>query len=223
MNNMSNKSASGLRSLFITVEGMEGAGKSTNISTMCEVMADRGVDFVVTREPGGTGIAEQIRQLLLAADEGESLVPTAELLLIFASRAQHIEHVIRPALARGQWVLCDRFTDATYAYQGGGRGMCNQSIATLEALVQQELQPDATIVLDVSVDVSKQRARARGELDRFERESDAFFERVREAYHQRVSSDAGRYHMIDATKTLDSVQTDVAAVMNALIDRAQGV
>lgn len=220
---MSNKSASGLRSLFITVEGMEGAGKSTNISTMCEVMADRGVDFVVTREPGGTGIAEQIRQLLLAADEGESLVPTAELLLIFASRAQHIEHVVRPALARGQWVLCDRFTDATYAYQGGGRGMCNQSIATLEALVQQELQPDATIVLDVSVDVSKQRARARGELDRFERESDAFFERVREAYHQRVSSDAGRYHMIDATKTLDSVQTDVAAVMNALIDRAQGV
>ncbi|MBR9804956.1 dTMP kinase [bacterium] len=220
---MSNKSASGLRSFFITVEGMEGAGKSTNISTMCEVMADRGVDFVVTREPGGTGIAEQIRQLLLAADEGESLVPTAELLLIFASRAQHIEHVIRPALARGQWVLCDRFTDATYAYQGGGRGMCNQSMATLEALVQQELQPDATIVLDVSVDVSKQRARARGELDRFERESDAFFERVREAYHQRVSSDAGRYHMIDATKTLDSVQTDVAAVMNALIDRAQGV
>ena len=161
------------RGLFITVEGGEGVGKSTNLAYLRDCLTERGIDLLVSREPGGTPLAENIRELLVAVRE-EAIDPMAELLLIFAARAQHLHTVIEPALAAGRWVLCDRFTDATYAYQSGGRGVDAATVRRLENLVQGELRPDFTLLLDAPVETGMERARERGDLDRFEREELAF-------------------------------------------------
>ena len=162
------------RGKFLTIEGTEGVGKSTNLTFVRDWLQAKGVEVVITREPGATPLAQEIRSLLLAKRD-ESVDETAELLLVFAARAQHIAQVIQPALARGAWVLSDRFTDATFAYQGGGRGLSTETIAQLEQLVQGDLRPDLTLILDIDVELGLNRARQRGELDRFESETMAFF------------------------------------------------
>ena len=204
---------------FITLEGMEGAGKSTNLEYLCSLFEQRGLPFIVTREPGGTEVAEAIRELLLKQHD-EAIVPMSELLLVFAARAQHLERVIVPALQRGQWVICDRFTDATYAYQGCGRQMGPEQVERLEAWVQGELRPDLTIVLDVPVALSVERISARAELDRFEAEPTAFFERVREGYLSRANTDARRYRLVDASRTLPEVQQQLLEIIESFIEAA---
>ena len=190
---------------FITIEGGEGAGKSTAQAYLAERLAERGIAVLQTREPGGTPLAESIRQTLLNTD-GEHPVEMAELLLVFAARAQHLAKVIEPALAAGQWVICDRFTDATYAYQGAARGLSADLIAQLETLVQGERRPDAVVVMDLSPEVGMTRAKQRGELDRFEREKPAFYSQVRNAYLARAQADPDRYQVIDAEQSLESVR-----------------
>ena len=204
------------RGLFITVEGGEGVGKSTNMAFLEEHLVSRGVELVTTREPGGSRLGEDIRPLLLQVRE-ENVSPMAELLLIFAARAQHIYTLIEPALAAGKWVLCDRFTDATYAYQGGGRGLDKNAVATLERLVQGQLRPDYTVLLDAPVSIGMARARGRGELDRFEREELEFFERVRSTYLELAEQSSGRYRVIDASVSLQQVQRQLSKVCNELI------
>ena len=205
-----------MRGLFITIEGTEGVGKSTNVSFVQQYIVSRGIELVVTREPGGTPLAEEIRHLLLAP-RSESFDPVAELLLIFAARAQHIREVIAPALARGAWVLSDRFTDATYAYQGFGRGLPLDIIRLLEGVVQNQLHPDKTILLDIDVTVGLERARARGELDRFEQEEILFFESVRTGYKTRVEENPHRYAVVDAGQALVSVQEDIKQALDVLM------
>ena len=190
---------------FITIEGGEGAGKSTAQAYLAERLAERGIAVLQTREPGGTPLAESIRQTLLSTD-GEHPVEMAELLLVFAARAQHLAKVIEPALAAGQWVICDRFTDATYAYQGAARGLSADLIAQLETLVQGERRPDTVVVMDLSPEVGMTRAKQRGELDRFEREKPAFYSQVRNAYLTRAQADPDRYQVIDAEQSLESVR-----------------
>lgn len=190
---------------FITIEGGEGAGKSTAQAYLAERLAERGIAVLQTREPGGTPLAESIRQTLLSTD-GEHPVEMAELLLVFAARAQHLAKVIEPALAAGQWVICDRFTDATYAYQGAARGLSADLIAQLETLVQGERRPDTVVVMDLSPEVGMTRAKQRGELDRFEREKPAFYSQVRNAYLARAQADPDRYQVIDAEQSLESVR-----------------
>lgn len=204
------------RGKFLTIEGTEGVGKSTNLAFVRTWLEARGIDVVVTREPGGTPLAEEIRGLLLSKRD-ESFDETAELLMVFAARAQHLARVVKPALARGAWVLSDRFTDATYAYQGGGRGLNKKTIEQLEELVQGELRPDLTLILDIDVEVGLNRARQRGELDRFESEAIVFFERVRAAYRQRAESSPGRYALVDAGKTLEEVQIEIDQVLTRLL------
>ncbi len=201
------------KGLFITVEGVEGVGKSTNINFIQQYLRDKKIDFISTREPGGTELAEQIRHLLLAQCS-ETVHPMTELLLIFASRNQHLEEVIKPALANGQWVLCDRFTDATYAYQGAGRNIDCNSISVLENLVQEQLRPDLTMLLDAPVALGLQRAAKRGELDRFEQEEIAFFERVRANYLHRAESNVERFAVIDARGELSDVQKQISQVLD---------
>lgn len=203
------------RGLFITVEGGEGVGKSTNIAFLEKQLVGRGVDLVVTREPGGSSLGERVRQLLLAVDE-EAIDAMAELLLVFAARAQHISTLIEPTLAAGKWVLCDRFTDATYAYQCGGRGIDRASVSALEQLVQGELRPDCTLLLDAPVSTGMARAQGRGELDRFEREELAFFERVRATYLELAQTSSGRYRIIDASQPLEAVQQQLLKVCDEL-------
>lgn len=195
------------RGRFITLEGGEGVGKSTNLDFVWRWLDAAGLEVVRTREPGGTPLAEEIRGLLLAVRD-EPVAPLAELLLVFAARAQHIAEVIEPALARGAWVLCDRFTDATYAYQGGGRGFDPAVIAVLERLVQDTLQPDLTLYLDLAPETGRARMTGRA-LDRFEREQDPFFERVRAVYLRRAS-DLARFRVIDAAGPLATVQARLA-------------
>ncbi len=204
------------RGLFITVEGGEGVGKSTNMAYLEEHLTDRGIDLLVTREPGGTRLGEGIRDLLLRPTD-QAVAPTAELLLIFAARAQHLDAVIEPALAAGTWVLCDRFTDATYAYQGGGRQLPVSMIRKLETLVQGELRPDYTLLLDAPVEVGMSRARDRGDLDRFEQEQIDFFERVRATYLQLAQESSGRYHVIDASRPLEQVEQQLQQVCDELV------
>ena len=177
--------------LFITLEGPEGAGKSTNREYLAECLREQGIEVVLSREPGGTPLAERIRELLLAPSD-EIMDSDTELLLVFAARAQHLAQVIRPALARGAVVLCDRFTDATYAYQGGGRGLSEARIAELERFVQGELRPNLTLVFDLPVEIGLSRAAARGRLDRFEQEGRAFFDAVRHTYLQRAQAAPAR-------------------------------
>jgi dTMP kinase len=198
---------------FITLEGSEGVGKSTNLEFVHQRLLAAGKRVIVTREPGGTGIGEQIRALLLDPDN-KAMGSDCELLLMFAARAQHLQEVILPAIARGDWVLCDRFTDATYAYQGGGRGIDAQRIAGLEAWVQGALRPDLTLLLDIPVAIGLARAGERGALDRFEREQLAFFERVRQSYLDQAAAQPQRYRVIDAAQPLDAVQARIATVLD---------
>lgn len=200
------------RGRFITLEGGEGVGKSTNKAYLAERLAAAGIELVLTREPGGTPFAEAIRDLLLKKGD-EPVADLTELLLMFAARAQHLELVIKPALERGAWVLCDRFTDATYAYQGGGRELGFEQIAILENLVQGELRPDATVLLDAPISVGMQRAKERGELDRFEVEQTEFFERVRAAYLTLVDAEPQRFCLIDASQELSNVQQQLDTVI----------
>ena len=202
---------------FITVEGGEGAGKSSNLDFVRCYLEQRGKQLVVTREPGGTLLGESIRALLLDQRNSE-ITDDTELLLMFAARAQHIAAVIRPALENGKWVLCDRFTDATYAYQGGGRGIAEQRIAVLEQWVQQELRPDLTLLLDIPVQQGLVRAGQRSTPDRFEREQIAFFERVRAAYLEQAQRYPERYRVIDASQPLDVVQQLLAEVLAAWLE-----
>ncbi len=176
------------------------------------------MDVLVTREPGGSALGEEVRRLLLAVGE-VPLDPMAELLLVFAARAQHISTLIEPALAAGQWVLCDRFTDATFAYQCGGRGLDRQVVTMLETLVQGSLRPDCTVLLDAPADTGMARVRARGELDRFELEELAFFERVRATYLELAGRSGGRYRVIDASQPLDQVQLQLRYVCEELAAR----
>lgn len=201
---------------FITVEGVEGVGKTTNIRFITQCLDAAGVRYVLTREPGGTVVAESIRSLLLAKQE-ENLCELTELLLVFAARAQHIKQVIEPALAKGSWVICDRFTDATYAYQGAGRGLSIQTIAQLEDLVQGDLRPDVTYILDLAPATGMQRATQRGELDRFELEKLEFFDRVRAAYLDRARQEPERCIVINADATLDAVQSDIRKHLEGLL------
>jgi len=207
--------------LFITLEGPEGAGKSTNREYLAERLRERGIEVQLTREPGGTPLAERIRELLLDPSDERMAVDT-ELLLVFAARAQHIAQVIRPALERGAVVLCDRFTDATYAYQGGGRGLPVERIAQLESFVQGSLRPDLTLVFDLPVEIGLSRAAARGRLDRFEQEDRAFFEAVRNTYLGRAHAEPGRYHVLDAAQSLAEVQRDLDKLLPALLERLNG-
>ena len=190
---------------FITIEGGEGAGKSTAQTYLAERLAERGIAVLQTREPGGTPLAEAIRRTLLSID-GEHPVEMTELLLVFAARAQHLAKVIEPALAAGKWVICDRFTDATYAVQGAARGLSADLIEQLEGLVQGARRPSHVVLMDLSPEVGMMRARQRGELDRFEREAPAFYTRVREAYLARAVACPDRYRVINAEQSLESVQ-----------------
>jgi dTMP kinase len=207
--------------LFITLEGPEGAGKSTNRDYLARLLEAAGLTVKLTREPGGTPLSEQIRELLLRP-AAEPMAVDTELLLVFAARAQHLAQVIRPALVRGEVVLCDRFTDATYAYQGGGRGISIDRIATLETFVQTDLHPDLTLVFDLPIEIGLKRAEARGRLDRFEQEGASFFEAVRECYLQRARQDTSRYVVIDASRTLPQVQEHIDSLVPAILERVRG-
>jgi dTMP kinase len=202
--------------MFITVEGIEGVGKTTNMEYLQQTIAAAGRELVVTREPGGTPLGEALRGLLLDP-QYKGMNPDCELQLMFAARAEHLDKVIRPAIEAGQWVLCDRFTDATYAYQGGGRGLDAGRIAALEELVQGDFRPDLTLLLDVPVEVGLARAGNRSAPDRFEQEQVDFFERVRQAYLDMATSHDGRYRVIDASRSLDRVQEQLAEVLREFL------
>ncbi len=199
------------RGRFVTFEGIEGAGKSTQMERLVQRLADAGEPVVITREPGGTALGEKLRGLLLDPDIGQMAAET-ELLLIFAARAEHLAQVIRPQLEQGAWVLCDRFTDASFAYQGAGRGLGSERVATLEGWLQGELRPDLVIILDVPVEIGLQRALARGKRDRIENEDVSFFERARSAYLERARCFPERYRVIDGAQDLDSVSASVARI-----------
>jgi dTMP kinase len=201
-----------MRGKFITIEGGEGVGKSTNIEFIQQVLAEQGVECLITREPGGTPMAEEIREVLIK-NRSEQVVSEAELLLMFAARAQHLSSKILPALESGVWVISDRFTDATYAYQSGGRGVSEQKVALLEDFVQGDLRPDLTLLLDAPIEVGMERARNRGKLDRFEEEQTAFFSRVRQNYLKRAEQAPERFNVIDATQSLNEVQAEIKAVI----------
>jgi len=201
---------------FISIEGSEGAGKSTNIDFIRNELVSRGIPVVETREPGGTPLGEDIRNLLLG-HRHDGMADDTELLLIFAARCEHLDQVIRPALARGQWVLCDRFTDASYAYQGGGRGIAMDRIGRLEEWVQQGLQPDLTLLLDIPVAEGLERTRERSEgPDRFERQQLDFFERVRHCYLERAQR-YPRFALIDARQPLAQVQAQIRETLARFI------
>ena len=202
---------------FITIEGGEGAGKSTMMDRVANWLESRNHVVVRTREPGGTELAESLRTILLDRNN-DTLCSLTELLLMFASRAQHLAEVIRPALERGETVLCDRFTDATWAYQGGGREMPATEIAALEKLVHGDLQPDLTLLLDLPVETGMKRASLRSDYDRFEVESLVFFERVRSAYLARANEQSHRFEVIDAAQEMESVWSQIAQVLKQRIE-----
>ncbi len=201
---------------FITLEGIDGAGKSTHVAWLAARLQARGRVVVATREPGGTALGEKLRALLLR----EPMTRDSEALLMFAARREHLDDVIRPALARGDWVLCDRFTDATYAYQGGGHGVAFARIRELEQWIQGETRPDVTFLFDVPPGVSRERldrAQTEGrDLDRFEREADAFFQRVRAAYLERAAAEPGRFRIIDSSRPLDAVRAELEVHLDAM-------
>ncbi|HOW61053.1 MAG TPA: dTMP kinase [Candidatus Contendobacter sp.] len=203
---------------FITVEGGEGAGKTTQLAFMREYLEQTGHRVVLTREPGGTPLGEEIRALLLG-HRHDGMALATETLLMFAARAEHLERVIRPALAAGHWVLCDRFTDATYAYQGGGRGLPPERIAILEDWAQGALRPDLTLVFDVPVAVGLERAGRRSAADRFEREETAFFERIRAVYLDRVQRNPDRYRILDANRPVETVRAEVQILLAEWLER----
>ncbi|MBP1151882.1 MULTISPECIES: dTMP kinase [Methylocaldum] len=201
------------RGKFITLEGGEGVGKTTNLEFIRDYLQRRGIRFLVTREPGGTPIGEAIRRLVI---DSQGMSARTELLLMFAARAQHIEEVIEPALAKGIWIVCDRFTDASYAYQGGGRGIDNAVIRFLQEWLQKGLEPDLTLLFDAPVEVGLQRAKGRGQLDRFETELPAFFSRVRETYCDLARQWPHRIKLLDATQPLEDVQAEIARHLDSL-------
>ncbi len=203
------------RGKFITVEGVEGVGKSTNINLIAELIREAGHEVVLTREPGGTQLAERVRDILLDKAE-HGMTPMAELLLMFASRAQHVEELIKPALEQGAWVVCDRFTDSSYAYQGGGRDMGDEPVSALEELALGDFRPDLTLILDLDVATGLGRATATTEADRFESEAQEFFEKVRAAFHRRAAT-SDRYRVIDASGTLEEVQAEIRALMSEVL------
>ena len=202
-----------MRGRFLTLEGSEGSGKSTNLNYIHQRLQQEGIEVVLTREPGGTPLGESIRELLLDHRQ-QAMASDTELLLMFAARAQHLNELIIPALEAGKWVLCDRFTDATYAYQGAGRGIAHERIALLEQWVQGELRPDLTIFLDLPVAQGLARAGERAELDRFEREEIDFFERVRQGYLKQAEAQPQRYRVVDASPTLPEVQAQLDRLLN---------
>lgn len=198
---------------FMTIEGIEGVGKSTNIEFIKRYLDAKHIEYIHTREPGGTALAEKIRELLLQ-EHSEKVNEVSELLLMFASRAQHIQEVIKPALALNKWVICDRFTDATFAYQGGGRGVDISKIETLQQLVQDDLRPDLTFILDLEPSIGLSRAAKRSALDRFEKEELDFFNKVRANYLQRAAQDPQRCKVIDASQNLEKVAADIEGVLS---------
>jgi len=203
---------------FITIEGSEGGGKSTNLAFVRQLIEAQGISVVETREPGGTELGEAIRELLLG-HRHDGMNDDTELLLMFAARAEHIARIIRPAMAKGKWVLCDRFTDASYAYQGGGRGINAERISQLEQWVQQGLQPDLTLLLDIPVAEGLERTRSRAQgPDRFERQQLEFFERVRQCYLERAHASA-RFRVIDAGQSLAQVQEQIKGVLNTFLEQ----
>ncbi len=206
-----------MRGAFITLEGGEGVGKSTNLEFVAGTLRAAGRDVLTTREPGGTPLGERIRGWILEGDHGR-LSAEVEALLMFAARAQHLEHVIRPALAAGRWVVCDRFTDATFAYQAGGRGASLALLRGLRVEIQQGIEPDLTLLLDAPLDVGSSRIAARVP-DHFEREQRPFFERVRNAYLQLAAENPARIKIVDAAQSLPAVQTRIAMELDALTAR----
>ena len=204
------------KALFISLEGGEGAGKSTNLAFAQHYLQRAGREVLVTREPGGTELGERVRDILLHRRELQ-ISPATELLLMFAARAEHIAKIIAPALAAGKVVLCDRFTDASYAYQGGGRGIPDERIGVLENWVQGDLRPDLTLLFDLAVEAGRQRAGQRSEPDRFERENNEFFARVRAAYLARASREPQRVRVIDAGQSLEQVQQQIAVVLQEVV------
>lgn len=202
---------------FITLEGIEGAGKSTAAKFLAEYLRECDIDFILTREPGGTEIAEKIRKILLDHHQ-ESMHPDTEMLLYFSGRAQHLNQVIIPALKRGQWVICDRFTDATYAYQGGGRGLSHKRIAILEQWVQGTIRPDYTLLFDINVSTGLDRIKKGRFLDRLEIEKESFFTKVRNCYLERAHNEPNRFRIIDANKTLPEVEQQIKDILQKIIN-----
>lgn len=197
---------------FITFEGVDGAGKSTGLEWFVSALRQRGIDLLVTREPGGTPLGEQLREILLH----QSMHAETEAMLMFAARREHVEQVIRPALQRGTWVISDRFSDASFAYQGGGRGVPLAKLEQLEQWVHGDLQPDLTLLFDIPIEVARQRLSNNASLDKFEREQGEFFERVRQAYLARAAKMPQRYAVIRAEKSLDEVQRQLADIVASL-------
>lgn len=208
------------KGFFISLEGVEGVGKSTILSHVKSLLDERGIEYIVTREPGGTPMAESIRRILLD-QYNETVSDVTELLLMFASRSQNVSEVILPALSSGKWVIADRFTDASFAYQGGGRGLDLSSIEMLARLVQGSLQPDLTLLLDAPVEVGLARVSERGEHDRIELEKKDFFRRVREQYLTMAKDNASRYRVIDAERPLDEVKRQVSQVMKTVLNSSR--
>ena len=207
--------------MFITIEGIEGAGKTTCMQVVADRIAAHGVPLLQTREPGGTALGEDLRELLLGHRHA-GMADDTELLLMFGARAEHLHRKIRPALGRGEWVLCDRFTDATYAYQGAGRGIPLSRIAILEQWVQGDLRPDLTILMDLPVEQGLERAGRRSAPDRFESEQAAFFERVREGYLEIARREPQRVRVIDASARLEQVTRQLHQLMDALLEEQDG-
>jgi dTMP kinase len=206
--------------MFITFEGIEGVGKTTQLQFAADLLEKAGIPYLKTREPGGTPLGEEIRAILLA-HRAEPVVPITELLLMFAARVQHLETVIKPALKKGLWVLCDRFTDASYAYQGGGRSISLETIATLERISLENFKPDHVFLLDAPVAIGFARVQKRGiAQDRFESEKSAFFERIRKGYLARAAIDLKRYSIIDATQALAEVQSQIEKQFKVLFRSA---
>ncbi|CAA6807612.1 MAG: Thymidylate kinase (EC [uncultured Thiotrichaceae bacterium] len=211
------------RGCFITLEGGEGAGKTTHVQSTADYLRQQGIDVITTREPGGTAVSEAIRAVLLNPDLPDMHADT-ELLLMFAARNEHLQRKIIPALEQGQWVICDRFTDATYAYQGYGRGLLLERIAELERWVQGELRPDCTLLFDLDVEIGMQRVRQRSVdqavgIDRFEREQAAFFNKIREGYLMRAQASAGRFHKLDAAQPVEKVRQAIIEVLDTVLQQ----
>ena len=202
---------------FISIEGIEGAGKSTQLAFIEAYLKQQGKEVIVTREPGGTALGEQIRELLLAPRD-EGMAVDTELLLMFAARAEHIEQVIKPAIERGDWVISDRFVDATFAYQGGGRGISNDRIEQLSAWTLNGLETDITFLFDLSVELGQQRVISRnGVVDRFEQEKAAFFQKIRDSYLQRSQQEPNRIKVIDASKTISDIEHQLTIALETLL------
>jgi dTMP kinase len=205
------------RGLFVTFEGIDGAGKSTHVAWTAEFLRGQGVALILTREPGGTVLGEKLRELLLSTQE--SIHPETEALLMFAARRQHLEEVIGPALQRGDFVLCDRFTDASFAYQGGGRGVERRKLAELETWVHPDFQPDLTVLFDVSAQIGRDRIARIKSPDRFERESEDFFLRVRDAYLERMAESPNRFVRFDASNPIPDIQKELGQKLSALLSK----